>query len=156
MLDELTSSCCVLLVGIGGLRAAAAFLACYPIKPSKPAHPILLMFPLFFLKDCMIASSECSHLTMVLNVGVTPRLFLISVHKSMFGLFHWFGFFFAPFSSPPAVSPLWNELPDGCFSGAFPGSWLFFPFSQIPARVLQALPSRAGSSGRAHPKCVSC
>lgn len=72
----------------------------------------------------MIASSECSHLTMVLNVGVPTRLFLISVHKACLdcstglvsSLLH-------PLRASAALQsqPLWNELPPGYFSGVFIG-----------------------------------
>lgn len=95
----------------------------------------------------MIASSECSHLTMVLNVGVPTRLFLISVHKACLdcstglvsSLLH------APRASAALQShPLWNELPLGYFSGVCVKFMFSVPILTnrgIPARVPQtALP----------------
>lgn len=57
VLDELTSPCCVLSVGMRGEMPAAAFLAWYPVKPPSQPLPSSLMslFPFFQgLYDCFL------------------------------------------------------------------------------------------------------
>lgn len=102
----------------------------------------------------MIASSECSHLTMVLNVGVPPRLFLISVHKACLDCC---SALVSSLLHPPVPLQLCSPTPSGIHGGIQIYSDLLFPFSQTGTSQLGffgqfCLPSSAGRSDRAHPK----
>lgn len=132
----------------------------YPIKP--PSQPIPSSCPCSpfpqGLSDC---SPECSPLTMVLNVGC-PRgcsCFQCIKHVWIVPLVWFLLCSCAPGALQP--HPVCSELPLGCVSGVF----------QICVRCSHshkqgepssgssgssAFPSSAGSSDRAHPKCVSC